>query len=385
MDVPQSPPTLGVEEEFLLVDARTGEPAPLGAEVVAATRRRFGVDLDVELARAQVEAKTAVCRSLADVGRQLRGLRLVAAEAARDLGCRLLATGVPPVGGPEVRTSGGDRYRHLVEDYRLMAREQSICGCHVHVAVPDRETAVQVCNHLRPWLPVLGTVTANSPFAGGRDTGYESWRTVVWSRWPAAGPPPYFESAEHYGATCDLLVDSGAAYDRRMVYWDVRPSAHLPTVEVRVADVAATADEAVLLAGLVRGLVTAALADVARGLAAPRVPTELLRVASWRAARDGVAGLCLDVPSERLVPARLVLDRLVHRVRDHLDADDLAVVRDGLAELDRHGGGAARQRSAHARAGRLSDVLDQVAADTVAGAETWAVAGQAGLSSTRAE
>ena len=383
MDVPQSTPSMGVEEEFLLVDPRTGQPAPLGAEVVAAAGRRFGVELDVELARAQVETKTSVCHTLADVGRQLRGMRLVAADAARGLGCTLLATGVPPVGGPEVATAGGDRYRHLAEDYRLLAREQSICGCHVHVAVPDPETAVQVCNHLRPWLPVLGAVTANSPLACGRDTGYASWRTVVWSRWPAAGPPPYFESAEHYESVCDLLVDSGAAHDRRMVYWDVRPSSHLPTVEVRVADVAATADEAVLLAGLVRALVTAALADVHRGLPAPRVPTELLRVASWRAARDGLTGLCLDVPSERLVPARLVLDRLLHRVRDHLDGDDLALVRDLLARVDLHGTGAARQRRAHARAGRLSDVLDQVAADTVAGTETWT--GQAGLSSTRAE
>ncbi|ONI80106.1 hypothetical protein ALI22I_42545 [Saccharothrix sp. ALI-22-I] len=364
-------PTLGVEEEFLLVDGYTGEPAPHGPEVVEAARRRFGVELDLELATEQVEAKTPVCHNLDDVRRQLHGLRQVTAETAHSLGYRLLAVGTPPVGGPDTQTSNGKRYHRLTDDYRLLATEQSICGCHVHVAVPDLETAVQVCNHVRPWLPVLGTLTANSPFTRGRDSGYASWRTVVWSRWPGAGPPPYFESAAHYESTCDMLLTSGAARDRQMIYWDVRPSAHLPTVEVRIADVASTVDEAVLLAALVRALVATALADLGRGLPAPRVPTEVLRAATWRAARDGVEGLSLDVLSGNLVPARLLLDRLLHRVRDHMDGADLAVVRQVLSTMDLNGGGAARQRRAFARAGRISDVLDQLASDTMSGSETW--------------
>ncbi|MER5265345.1 glutamate--cysteine ligase [Actinosynnema sp. NPDC002837] len=362
-------PTLGVEEEFLLVDARTGQPAPHGAEVVDAARRRFGVELDVELTEAQVETRTPVCHDVADVRRQLHGLRLVAVETAQALGHRLLAVGVPPVGGPVGSTTDRDRYRGLTEDYRQLAAEQSICGCHVHVAVPDPETAVQVCNHLRPWLPVLGAVTANSPFAHGVDTGYASWRAMVWSRWPSAGPPPYFESAAHYESTCDMLLAAGTARDRRMIYWDVRPSAHLPTVEVRVADVAATVDEAVLLAALVHALVRTALADLRRGLRASPVPTEVLRAATWRAARDGITGLSLDVLSGRLVPARLLLDRLLHRVGDQLD--DAGLVRELLSTLDRDGGGADRQRRAFARAGRMSDVLEQLARDTLSGSETW--------------
>jgi carboxylate-amine ligase len=143
------------------------------------------------------------------VRRQLHGLRFVAAEAARGLGCRLLAVGTPPQ-GPRIGVTNDDvRYRRLSEDYRLLAVEHAICGCHVHVAVPDPEIAVQVYNHLRPWLPVLGLLTANSPFAQSRDTGYASWRSIVWSRWPTAGPPPFFESARHYRSTCDMLLESG--------------------------------------------------------------------------------------------------------------------------------------------------------------------------------
>jgi carboxylate-amine ligase len=192
---------------------------------------------------------------------------------------------------------------------------------------------------------------------------------MLWSRWPSAGPPPYFESAAHYESTCDMLLAAGTARDRRMIYWDVRPSAHLPTVEVRVADVAATVDEAVLLAALVRALVTTALADLRRGLRASPVPVEVLRAATWRAARDGMAGQSLDVLSGRLVPTRLLLDRLLHRVHDQLD--DVDLVRRLLSTLDDEGCGADRQRRAFARAGRMSDVLDRLARDTLSGSETW--------------
>lgn len=365
-------PTLGVEEEFLLVDPATGEPVARGRELVRAARERFGVDFDVELATCQLETKTGVCRELADVRRQLHGMRFVAAEVARELGCLLLAVGAPPLGGPEVGLGGEDRYRHLARDHRLLAAEQSICGCHVHVAVPDEETAVRVCDHLRPWLPVLTALTANSPFARGRDTGFASWRSVVWSRWPVAGPPPHFGSAGGYRATCELLLASGAAHDLKMLYWDVRPSSHLPTVEVRVADVAATVDEAVLLAGLVRALVATALADLRRGLTAAPVPTEVLRAAQWRAARDGLEGHAFDVLSGRLVPARMLLDRLLHRVGDELAASgDSGLVRQLSAAVVRGGGGAARQRRAFARAGSPADVVGLLAAETVAGGETW--------------
>ncbi|GGP70984.1 carboxylate-amine ligase [Saccharothrix coeruleofusca] len=371
MDAPPAP-TLGVEEEFLLVDPATGRPVPRGRELVRAARERFGVDFDVELATCQLETRTGVCRELADVRRQLHGMRFVAAEVARELGCLLLAVGVPPLGGPEVGLGEEERYRRLTRDHRLLAAEQSICGCHVHVAVPDQETAVLVCDHLRPWLPALTALTANSPFARGRDTGFASWRAVVWSRWPVSGPPPYFGSAGTYRATCDLLLASGAAADLKMLYWDVRPSSHLPTVEVRVADVAATVDEAVLLAGLVRGLVSTALADVRRGLPAPPVPAEVLRAAQWRAARDGLEGHAFDVLSGRLVAARLLLDRLLHRVGDQLAASgDLGVVRQLSAALVRGGGGAARQRRAFARAGSMAEVVDHLAAETVAGGGAW--------------
>ncbi|QFZ19132.1 carboxylate-amine ligase [Saccharothrix syringae] len=357
-------PTVGVEEEFLLVDPATGAPVPRAHEVVAAARGAFGLELDHELITTQVEAKTTVCWDLPQVRRELVAMRAAVARAAGEVGCLALAVGAPPLGEPAGPVTDVSRYRRIARAYGALAEEQSICGCHVHVAVPDREVAVQVCNHLRPWLAVLGALTANSPLARGRDTGYASWRSLVWARWPAAGPPPYFSDWAHYRAVCDVLDESGAAMDPGMVYWDVRPSSHLPTVEVRVADVQGGPTEALLLTALVRALVGTAEADVGRGVTAPPVPTEALRLAGWRAARDGLGGWTLDVLSDRLVPVRHLLRAMVRHVLPALSANgDLGFVERALAALDRVGGGAERQRRVLGRTGAPTDLLDLLAVD----------------------
>ncbi len=157
------------------------------------------------------------------------------------------------------------RYREIAEKFGMIAHEQGICGCHVHVAVPNREAAIRVSNRLRPWLPLLLALTANSAVYRNTDTGYASWRSVLWQRWPSAGPPPHFDSADEYDAMVGMLLRAGAMLDDGMVYWDVRPSANFPTIEVRVADVPATVAETVLLATLIRASVMTALEDERRG------------------------------------------------------------------------------------------------------------------------
>ncbi|WP_281249449.1 carboxylate-amine ligase [Lentzea xinjiangensis] len=340
-------PTVGVEEEFLLVHPVTGLPVNRSDEVVAVAREFFGLGLDYELTMAQVETNTPVCGDAEQVRHELISTRRAVGKAARMAGCRAIAVGAPPLGDEVGMITDSLRYRRLAREFGALAAQQLICGCHVHVAVPDRETAVQVCNHVRPWLPVLGAIAANSPFSRGNDTGFASWRSMIWSRWPVSGPPPYFTSWQHYESVCDTVIEAGTALDRGSIYWDVRPSAHLPTVEVRIADVAASVDEAVLLAALVRALVATAVMDVERGVLAVPVPPEMLRQACWRAARDGIAGRAWDVLSSRLLPVRRLLDDLVRRLRPVLDANgDLPLVERGLEVLRRNGGGADRQRRA---------------------------------------
>lgn len=338
-------PTIGVEEEFILVDRATGHPVSRNREVAAAASRR-GVDLDLELTSCQVEIATGTCSTIGEVLEQLRHLRSVVAESADEVGVGVIAAGVPPTVPDDFPITDTERYRQIGQRFGMLAHEQGICGCHVHVGVPDRDTAVAVSNHLRHRLPTLLALSANSAVYRDADTGHASWRSVLWSRWPAGGPPPHLRSREHFEHLVSMFVSSGAILDDHMVYWDIRPSDHLPTIEIRVGDVQARADEAVALAALVRALVMTATSEIAAGVIAPVVETEILAAALWKAAHDGVDGDGIDVLREVSAPAAQLTSRLVSDMAGTLDElGDRAMIDAHIDKLTRSGNGATRQRA----------------------------------------
>jgi carboxylate-amine ligase len=248
----------------------------------------------------------------------------------------------------------------MAREFGEIAQASLTCACHVHVSIPDAATGVRINNHVRPWLPVLLALTANSPFHDGDDTSYASWRHILWTRWPSAGPPPHFDSVDAYEASVDALTAAGAALDRGMVYWDVRLSAHQPTVEVRIADVLPTPTEAALLAVLVRGLAAQAI-DGDTGPVAKPAP-EVLRAWLWRSARDGLTGRCVHPHRSDLAPSWQVVNDLVAELDPWLrTSGDAEFVEHALARVRAAGNGAQRQRAAHGRSDRLADVLDVLA------------------------
>jgi carboxylate-amine ligase len=363
-----SHPTIGVEEEFLLADPATGEPIALNEEVASRAAER-GVKLQLELTSCQVETATEVVGASGELRDQLTRLRRVTADAAEAGGARLLAVGLPPTVPHEFPITDNARYRKIADRFGMIAHEQGICGCHVHVAVPSREAAVRVSNRLRPWLPILLALTANSAVYRNTDTGYASWRSVLWARWPSAGPPPHFDSVDEYDAVVEMLLHSGAMLDDGMVYWDVRPSANFPTIEVRVADVPATVAETVLLAMLIRGAVMTALEDERRGEPMPPLTPHALKTAYWKSARYGLDGEAIDLlESHDSVPARILLGRMVENVRPSLEAvGDYDAVNDELNRIAEQGNGAMRQRQAWQRRHDIADVIAEAAAATLAG------------------
>jgi carboxylate-amine ligase len=343
---------MGVEEEFLLVRA-DGRLSRFGPEVVDAAEDTDG-ELEPELKRCQVEAVSSVCRTPDEVLQQLTGLRGELADTAAKRGLRLLPSAcpvMPETGEPEITPK--PRYLRLAEWFGATARSLATCGCHVHVGIPDRETGVAVSNRVRPWLPVLLALTVNSPFNGG-DSGYASWRYQEWSRWPSAGPPPAFSGLDEYEFTVDAMLRAGALMDRATIYWDVRLSEHQPTIEFRVADVAAVPEDAALLATLIRGLVARALdADGPP----PELPQAVLRANLWRASREGLTGATLHPVTGELGATQSHVDDLVEYLRPMLGGD-IEFVKAGVARLREHGTGAGRQRTAFARRNELIDVVD---------------------------
>ncbi|MEV5576085.1 glutamate--cysteine ligase [Spirillospora sp. NPDC052269] len=353
----------GIEEEYFVVDPRSRQVVPRAGAVVARAAETLGDRASAELVCFLAEAKTPPCDDLDKLTEQIRAMRATMADAARAEGLMLVATGTPVLGDllpPPI--SPGPRYADSLATYRALDDEQCICSCHVHVEMPDRARAVQVSNHLRPWLPTLLAMTANSPFWAGRDTGHACWRVMSWSRWPVAGPPPMFESLAHYEDLIGTLLGCGALMDLATVFWDVRPSARLPTLEIRLADVALDTEGAALFAALVRALAQVALTAVEAGEDPPAPSQEMLRAAYWLAARDGLTGQGLDVRTGRPAPlSDLALALLAHARPALDDSGDLGVVEAGLARLLADGTGADRQRRVHRRRGLLRDVVDAAA------------------------
>src|SRR6478752_432717 len=256
-------PRLGVEEEFHVVDLQTRRSAP---EVEALLAQLDGAEFAPELQRSLVETNTPVCATLDELRGHLRRLRGTLESVAEPLGLGVVAAGtVPLVDLDGDYISAGARYERMQHEYQLLVREQHICGAQVHVDVPDRDVAVQVVRRVAPHLPTLLAISASSPYWRGRDTGYASYRDLIWARWPTAGPPPMLERGAEYDAMIQDLIDSGTISDPGMVYFDVRPSAHVPTVELRICDACPEVDFVVLIAGLFRALVRRAREECAAG------------------------------------------------------------------------------------------------------------------------
>ncbi|MER6212088.1 glutamate--cysteine ligase [Streptomyces sp. NPDC001642] len=365
--------TVGVEEEYLLLDPTTGLPVARSEEV----RRAAGLDdvaqeseVQPELLQAQVEVATPVCTELTEVAGHLLRLRHALSSAAERSGCRLAATASAPVAGDDqVPVTSGRRYGRLYGQGGRMAEEMLVNGMHVHVGISDRETAVAVLNRIRVWLPTLLAMSANSPFWEGRDTSFASWRTLVFSRWPVGGVPPQFEGLTDYEDSIDALIASSVISDTGQLYWHARLSERYPTIEVRCMDVQLRADDAVMLAGIVRGLAATALRDHKDDIPVTGMRPEVLQAAMWHAARHGLSSMLLDT-SGRPQPAGDVLCRLVEHITPALEEHgDMRHVEPLVCRLLREGTGADRQRKALTRGeGDTTALTDFITQETIFGA-----------------
>ena len=362
-----------MEEEFHVVDLETRRATPRAPELL---RLLPTAAFTPELQSSVVETNTIPCTTLDDLRGDLWRRRRQLISAADQAGLGLLSAGTPPLAEPaELGITPSLRYDLMLQEYERLAREQVICGCHVHVFIEDRDLAVAVAQHIAADLPVLLAASASSPFWCGTDTGYASYRTMVWARWPTSGPFPPVANAAEYTALVRDLIATGVITDSQMIYYDVRPSAHVPTLELRLCDASPRVDDVVLIAGLFRALTNRAIADLAAGRApsigATSYPSqELLRTAIWRAARSGLEGKLVDLRAMRPVAAPELLMQLVSRLRPELeDAGDWPYVWSHAQELAVSCSSAARQRHALNRAGSMHDVVDLILAET-AGTDT---------------
>ncbi|GGW60512.1 putative glutamate--cysteine ligase 2-2 [Streptomyces lucensis JCM 4490] len=345
------------------MDVESGHLVPRAHELLGRTDRP---GFTGELQQSVVESNSGVHDTLDGLWKDLASSRRRLDTAATALGLAVVAAGTVPLADVASQHVTADpRYRRMADDYRRLSDEQLICSAQIHVDVPDRDTAVRAMCLVSPWLPPLLALSASSPFWLGSDTGYASWRSMLWQRWPTAGPAGCHRDAADYDRSLAELIRSGVISDAGMIYHDIRPSAHQSTLELRICDACPRVETVALVAGLFRALVHQARERLERAdgpLCDGR--HDWLRAATWRAARSGLEGHLVDPVTRRAAPAPAVLTGMLARLRPALEATgDWESVHALLEEALAVGTAAHRLR----RATRTDDLLagvDLMAAET---------------------
>ena len=341
-----SPPdlTIGIEEEYLLVDPQTGDLRAMPDAMHDDLRAALGDRISREFLDCQVEVGTGVCAGVADARDDLGHLRRTVQRIAGAHGLAPIAASCHPwADWADQDRTDKPRYAKLDDDLGAVARRMLIGGMHVHVGIADRDTRIAVMNRLTPWLPVLLALSASSPFWQGQDTGLASWRVSVFDGMPRTGLPPRFRDWDDYAAATGALVDLGVMEDTSRIWWDLRPSHAFPTIEARLCDVSPRMEDTLTLASIVQGLA----GMIMRGLDADAtLPDPLIMQENrWRAQRHGVAGGLIAGQPPAMVPMARIVDEMLDLIAPDIDALGGTLQARRARDIVRDGSSAARQRA----------------------------------------
>jgi glutamate---cysteine ligase / carboxylate-amine ligase len=362
--------TVGVEEEFQIVDPVTWELRSHVSQLLESSAPAFGDHIKREMHQSIVEVGTKICASIDELAEEIVRIRRDLADAAERVGLRVAAAGTHPFSNwMDQVLSPGERYQNIVEELQQLARSLLIFGLHVHVAVPDRSTMIDLMNEARYFLPHLLALSTSSPFWMGRDTGLKSFRTTVFRRFPRTGIPDHFASWSEYEHYVDLLVELHCIDDGKKIWWDLRPHPVFGTLEFRICDVPTAPYATIAIAALAQAIIVKLARLRERNLGFRLYHRALIEENKWRAARWGLEGKLIDFGRRREVPMRELAIELLEFVDDVVDElgsrREVEYVRRILAE----GTSAERQVRIYRDTGDLRDVVRSVVEETRDGIE----------------
>jgi carboxylate-amine ligase len=333
--------TIGIEEELMIVDAQTLE---LVNAIESMLEPAEDGEIKPELMESVLEIATAPCDGIKQAAEQLRALRRQVIQTARDKGMAIGAAGTHPFAKWEnQRIVARPRYRDLVSALRFVARQELIFGVHVHVGIDDPDKAIHVANGMRVHIPILLGLSANSPFWRGDATGLASTRHPIFRAFPRVGIPPTYDGWEDYSRRIDFMVNARVIEDYTYLWHDVRPHPNFGTVEIRVMDSQTRVEHTLGLAALVQALVKELCEHFETGQQLARYPFEMLDENKWLAARHGLEGELVDLPSFERIGTRALAHRLLERMREHCQDLGSTDALEGVKDLLERGNGAARQ------------------------------------------
>jgi carboxylate-amine ligase len=368
--------TLGIEEEYLLVDPVTrdlvGDPPP---EFMDECRAQLGNQVTPEFLRSQVEIGTPVCKSVKEARLHLVGLRSTLCRTAEKHGMRLFAASTHPSARWDVQAhTAKKRYDDLEKDLQGTVRRLLICGMHVHIGIEDPDLRIDVMNQAKYFLPHLLALTTSSPFWQGHKMGLHSYRLSVFDGMPRTGLPDSFLSWAEYQRLLDRLIAAGVIEEPSKIWWDLRPSAHFPTLEMRIADVCTRLEDALTIAALYQCLVRALVRLRRQNLKWREYPRVMVRENRWLAQRWGETGRLMDLGKGEQVPYPTLLDEIINIVREDAEALDCVAEVEHARTILARGTSATRQLRVYDEAvaagadesQALQQVVDHILAETVA-------------------
>jgi glutamate---cysteine ligase / carboxylate-amine ligase len=363
--MPQPSFTLGIEEEFQVVDPETRLLKSHIQEMFTEGEKRLKDEIKREMHDPVIEVGTPICRNIAEARREITRLRREIITLTRENGLRIAAAGTHPISHwAQVPITSNERYDRIVYELQMLARANLIFGLHVHVAVEDPTTRIEILNAVRYFLPHIFALSVNSPFWCGQNTGWKSYRAKVFERFPRTGIPDHFNTLADYDDYVDTLVRTHCIDNPKKIWWDVRPHPFFPTLEYRICDVPMRVDETICFAALFQALTVKLYRIYKQNMGWRLYRRALLNENKSRAARFGTGGKLIDFGRREEVPFGELLDELLEFVDDVVDElgsrNEVYYAR----EIMRRGTGADRQLAAYARRNDLKDVVDEIVMET---------------------
>jgi carboxylate-amine ligase len=358
--------TLGVEEEFQIIDPETLELRSHVVQLISSAAARGVGDLvKQEMHQSIVETGTKICENVSELRLEMHRTRSELVLAAESTGLRVAAAGTHPFSSwIDQVISPGERYQHIVEEMGQLARSLLIFGMHVHVAMPDKQTTIDLMNMVRYFLPHLLALSTSSPFWMGRNTGLKSFRTTVFRRFPRTGIPEVFESWSEYENFINLLVKLNCIDTGKKIWWDVRPHPTYGTLEFRMFDTATRVEEAVAIAALTQAIVVKLHRLYTHNQSWRLYRRALIEENKWRAARYGIEGKLVDFGREAEVPVRELMLELMEFIDDVVDELGSRSAVDYIHTILNEGTSAERQLRVYQQTGDLKDVVRHLVMET---------------------
>ena len=360
--------TLGIEEEFAIVDPVTRELRSHIQEILEGGKITLKEQVKPEMHQSVVELGTEICQSIVEVRTHVVELRSKLAGLAGRSGLKIASAGTHPFSHwHDQLITEGERYQEIVKDMQLLARANLIFGLHVHVGIPDRASAIQVMNQARYFLPHIYALSVNSPFWVGRNTGLKGYRLKVFERFPRTGIPDAFESLSEYEDYCKLLVKTGCVDNAKKIWWDIRLHPFFDTLELRVCDAQSRVDDTLAIAALIQAIIARLYKLLSQNITFRVYRRRLLDENRWRASRYGLDGKLIDFGREAEVETRSLINELLEFISNEVDELGSHKEMAHIERIMREGTGADRQLATWERTQDMKAVVDQIVEETYEG------------------